>query len=836
MSKKRRLLSIITAFAILAALAPWASVSAQASYTGTFNFDNDGKFTVMQITDIQSGTDVPSRVTTAISNAIARYKPDLAVFTGDNVIESIVTESNFRSVINAIVAPLNDTNTKFAVTFGNHDDEGPGAPDKSEQYDYYKSVGGSNFVDHDVSALSGVGSGVIPIYANGQTNGTPAYQVYLMDSGSDPSTGSYDACYTDQVNYYIQNSEMYPDVPSLWFQHVVVPDIYSKCMTTTDNGTGVSFTGSGSFSGSKWYLNTARINWSRSSSASIADIYNEAPAPCTTSLYESSAHRSSASYGSKTLYESWVAYGNLKGAYFGHDHLNEFTLTTADGIDLGYGECSGLYKTLGVYAYNDNNPGVSIYELDIDGTYTNKYVAESDLAVPVIDPSSPTGGTFRVHVVTKKNGITGPFECGTTDDVYIYFFDYENPASNAADYLYKSQDLAGTETGGNLIGNGNSDAWTTLLNVPGPTKEWKSFQIRKASGTDDWNCDYWYLYYTPLGGTEVLLGGYNGSGNDWFTNNPSSEQVNTPWFSQNNHTVTFDGNSADGGSTVTQDIVYGTADFLRPNGFVKTGHSFAGWANTPDGDVSYSDQVKYQMGTAGVTLYAKWIANTYTIGYTGNGSDGGSTADSEHIYDIVKNLTPNGFSRTGYSFAGWATKENGGVEYTDSQSVVNIADSGSVLLYAVWIMDAVTLTAKTDSITVVDETEGLIFGLEPGITPVEFESRFVTILGNGHIDYSTTGLLGTGTKVDLIDNTTGAIIMTYTIIIFGDVNGDGNVDSGDAGTAVDYENYLIKWETPEEAFFMRAGDVNGDGVTDAIDAGIMVDYENYIIDIEQIRA
>lgn len=59
--------------------------------------------------------------------------------------------------------------------------------------------------------------------------------------------------------------------------------------------------------------------------------------------------------------------------------------------------------------------------------------------------------------------------------------------------------------------------------------------------------------------------------------------------------------------------------------------------------------------TTAPTLVAEWTANTYTIKYNGNGNTGGSTASSTHTYDTSKALTTNGFTKTGYSFAGWST-------------------------------------------------------------------------------------------------------------------------------------------------------------------------------------
>lgn len=55
-------------------------------------------------------------------------------------------------------------------------------------------------------------------------------------------------------------------------------------------------------------------------------------------------------------------------------------------------------------------------------------------------------------------------------------------------------------------------------------------------------------------------------------------------------------------------------------------------------------------------------------------------------YGTAKNLTANGFSKTGYSFAGWATSASGSVAYKDKASVNNLTktDGTTVTLYAKW--------------------------------------------------------------------------------------------------------------------------------------------------------
>ena len=64
--------------------------------------------------------------------------------------------------------------------------------------------------------------------------------------------------------------------------------------------------------------------------------------------------------------------GNLRGAYFGHDHMNTFDGTDANGIRLGMTKCCTFWS------YNDNNPGVRVFTVRPDGTYATSIFAESD--------------------------------------------------------------------------------------------------------------------------------------------------------------------------------------------------------------------------------------------------------------------------------------------------------------------------------------------------------------------------------------------------------------------------------------------------------------------------
>ncbi len=82
------------------------------------------------------------------------------------------------------------------------------------------------------------------------------------------------------------------------------------------------------------------------------------------------------------------------------------------------------------------------------------------------------------------------------------------------------------------------------------------------------------------------------------------------------------------------------------------------------------------------------------------------------------------------------------------------------------------------------------------------------------------------------------VIGEYTVVIHGDINGDGSADTFDAGILCDYEIGVFDDFSGfgiSDEIAMLAGDVNGDGSADTFDAGYMFDFEigsvDYIFDI-----
>ncbi len=187
--------------------------------------------------------------------------------------------------------------------------------------------------------------------------------------------------------------------------------------------------------------------------------------------------------------------------------------------------------------------------------------------------------------------------------------------------------------------------------------------------------------------------GYNEGDTFTFLDDTTLYAVWTP----NTYTVKYNANGGTGGSTASSSHTYDEAKPLTPNGFTKTGYTFMGWATSTAGAVTYEDEesvsnLASEYG-ATVTLYAKWTVNSYTVKYDANGGTG-STAPSSHTYDEAKTLTANGFTRTGYTFSGWATETDGGVVYEDEESVSNLAseDGAVVTLYAAWTPHTYTVS------------------------------------------------------------------------------------------------------------------------------------------------
>ena len=171
-------------------------------------------------------------------------------------------------------------------------------------------------------------------------------------------------------------------------------------------------------------------------------------------------------------------------------------------------------------------------------------------------------------------------------------------------------------------------------------------------------------------------------------------------WTANTYSVRFNDND-DSSEPRYQEFSYDQPQSLDP-AIARTGYDFAGWCTNEDVTVIFANCAVVSNLTAEangvVDLYAQWVGHSYIVRFDGNAADAvGSTDEMGMTYDVPDNLTSNGFTRTGYDFAGWSTNANGAVVYADGASVSNLTavNYGSVMLYAQWT--AHTYTVRFDA-------------------------------------------------------------------------------------------------------------------------------------------
>ena len=147
------------------------------------------------------------------------------------------------------------------------------------------------------------------------------------------------------------------------------------------------------------------------------------------------------------------------------------------------------------------------------------------------------------------------------------------------------------------------------------------------------------------------------------------------------YTVSYNGNES-GVTNVpsSQTKTYGVALTLSSQKPIKTGYTFQGWATSPGGNVSYAAGVSYTANT-GVTLYAKWKVNTYTVLYDANGGSGAPSSQTKNYGQALtlSSVTP---TKPNYNFLGWGTSSTATtVSYKAGASYT--ANAG-ITLYAIW--------------------------------------------------------------------------------------------------------------------------------------------------------
>lgn len=128
----------------------------------------------------------------------------------------------------------------------------------------------------------------------------------------------------------------------------------------------------------------------------------------------------------------------------------------------------------------------------------------------------------------------------------------------------------------------------------------------------------------------------------------------------------------------------------------------------------------------------------------------------------------------------------------------------------------------------IDEENRLVYGFNVGIASNSDIKEYVTATGDAVIRSVPTGLgYGTGTVINLqIDAVT---VKSYTVIVFGDVDGDALSDANDFNPVLAYAQAAL---TPDDPAIIFAGDLTNDGMIDANEVPIYLAIagSSYVVD------
>ena len=175
----------------------------------------------MQIADVQELPKVNPNTVKLITLAIAKEKPDLIVFSGDQLYGLMPqfrgnTENKVRGTIDAVLKPIEEAGIPFAVTYGNHDRQ-CGIPNEKQTAFYAAHPG---FVTAAAYEDENDGVAFIPV----NNSGKHVFDVVLIDSNGQSASGEYEPVKENQLKSYVRQRENSANggknTPCLVIQHI----------------------------------------------------------------------------------------------------------------------------------------------------------------------------------------------------------------------------------------------------------------------------------------------------------------------------------------------------------------------------------------------------------------------------------------------------------------------------------------------------------------------------------------------------------------------------------------------------------------------------------------
>ena len=339
----KKIVCIILAVSMLFSLC----ITANAMQNDELAFGDDGKFTLLQISDPQDDHYPAYDMVNLIKISIEQTNPDLIVYTGDIVEDSRIgdigidgeslregvevdsfeqTLSNVKTACEAVFEEAEKRGIPFAVTQGNNDHKC--GITNSDWLEIYKTYENCLVTDESNDKDGRIDFNLEIKGADGET----AFNIWLMDTAGSSVTD-------EQLEWYKSESASLKEanggkpVPSILFQHIPTDDMgffFEECNMWDEGSRLVD---------GKFY----RLN---------KDVANG----CNASALIPPADTS-------VQFKAWKEYGDVLGAYFGHWHTEGYT-GTYDGIELGMTYGCEFAKT-GPY-------GIRVFTIYENGSFENE--------------------------------------------------------------------------------------------------------------------------------------------------------------------------------------------------------------------------------------------------------------------------------------------------------------------------------------------------------------------------------------------------------------------------------------------------------------------------------
>jgi 3',5'-cyclic AMP phosphodiesterase CpdA len=372
MTLHRNAVHSLTRLALVAslALATLALASDERrEHEGRVRFGASGQLKIVQFTDTQDGPNTDPRTVALINAVLDDQRPDVVIFTGDQLTGASQTPADVRRAIDNLVGPVDRRHIPWLMAFGNHDEDHTPRTgvDRAAMLRIYQSYR-YNLNEDGPRGVTGVGN--MNLLVRGSRTDSPVFNLWALDSGryapgqiagqvigEDALLGwgwmpDWAWIQHDQIQWYTRTSaqleqEYGHKVPSLMFFHIPLQEFRQMY----DNDA----------------YKRAHPELGLAPQHGVVGERNEdeCPGPFNSGLFAAALER-----------------GDVKGIFVGHDHVNDY-VGNYFGITLGYSANSG-FATYGLGGpENHRMRGARVFVVDerTPETFTTRMVLAKDYGI-----------------------------------------------------------------------------------------------------------------------------------------------------------------------------------------------------------------------------------------------------------------------------------------------------------------------------------------------------------------------------------------------------------------------------------------------------------------------